>query len=247
VDTIAPEAPIISGVTPAPSLSPTWTWDTPSGAVGYRFSLTDGIGWTTSSVNQYTKTVLEYGLYTLYVQAVDATGNWSNSGNKTIQAGIGLNYAGGIIFYLDGSSGGLVCAGNDQGQNIEWGGFDLSGGTEVGTTRTAVGTGANNSEAIILSYGNVSPDGNSNYAAKLCDGLVLNGYADWFLPSIDELYLMYQNLRLKGLGSFTRDFYWSSSEYNSDQAWNLNFYYSDELPFEKYKWWDEHIRAVRAF
>jgi hypothetical protein len=34
---------------------------------------------------------------------------------------------------------------------------------------------------------------------------------DWFLPSKDELDLIYKNLRAKGLGGFTGDIYWPSS------------------------------------
>ena len=39
-------------------------------------------------------------------------------------------------------------------------------------------------------------------AARLCADLVVNGIGGWFLPSTDELVLMYQNLRAKGLGNF---------------------------------------------
>jgi hypothetical protein len=48
-------------------------------------------------------------------------------------------------------------------------------------------------------------------AARLCEAFTNNGYKDWFLPSQDELKLMYKNLNEKGLGSFINDWYWSSS------------------------------------
>jgi hypothetical protein len=38
-----------------------------------------------------------------------------------------------------------------------------------------------------------------------------NGYRDWFLPTKDELNLLYINLKLKNIGNFKDDWYWSST------------------------------------
>jgi hypothetical protein len=46
---------------------------------------------------------------------------------------------------------------------------------------------------------------------------------NWRLPSQEELSLMYQNLRQKGLGGFSNILYWSSSEVNSNLAWHQSF------------------------
>ncbi|MBI9103746.1 MAG: DUF1566 domain-containing protein [Spirochaetales bacterium] len=155
---------------------------------------------------------------------------------------IGDSYAGGIVFYLDDTGGGLVCAATDQGTSIEWGG----NGWSVGGTSTAVGTGAANTAAIVTAYGDTEPySGLTNYAAKLCSDLELNGYDDWFLPSKDELDLMYDNLKTQGLGGFASDSYWSSSESSSYYAWYQYFYNGSQFSYAKHL--NYRVRAVRAF
>ena len=61
-------------------------------------------------------------------------------------------------------------------------------------------------------------------AALMCDNYVLNSYTDWFLPSINELNLMYMNLRDNGcLGGFKSAYYWSSFERSVCEAWGISF------------------------
>jgi hypothetical protein len=86
----------------------------------------------------------------------------------------------------------------------------------------------------------------TNIAAKICDDLVFNGYSDWYLPSRDELQIMYQQLKVNGIGNFANDVYWSSSENYSDGAWNVNFY--DGYGYPGYNKLNNYgVRAVRAF
>jgi len=49
------------------------------------------------------------------------------------------------------------------------------------------------------------------------------GFSDWQLPNRGELDLIYQNLRRKSLGSFSQDGYWSSQEYDGNNAYIQNF------------------------
>ena len=123
------------------------------------------------------------------------------------------------VFYTDNSGQhGLISAEIDQGSNIQW-----YNGSYITTnaTGTAIGTGKSNTAAI------VSLQGAGDYAAKICDELVLNGFNDWFLPSIDELQLIHSET-----GLTTYAYYWSSSEFDANTAWygyvtNLNYFGSN--------------------
>jgi len=167
-----------------------------------------------------------------------------NNGNDQTIA-IGENYGGGIIFYVDGTNKhGLIVAKINQtsSENIEWG----CEGTFISGTGTAVNTGKTNTNAI------VNGCSIAGIAARLCDQLELNEYDDWFLPSKDELNLMYQNLHKQGLGDFSNFLYWSSSEIDGDNVWAQNFW--DDSPFFEpggqysvNKVGDMYARAIRAF
>lgn len=183
---------------------------------------------------------------------------------------IGSKYAGGIVFYIDETGKhGLVCAEKDQGI-ASWGAGDLNSNPNnlsdaqwkalkerrLGTG-TALGTGKTNTKIIVEQ---ASWDKSllslirkpAPTAARICAELSLNGYKDWFLPSLDELKLMYQNLyRYKdsGLDGGCR---WSSSE---DDSNGLNAYvvWADKQGnpsvhlAEKWFFNVHEVRAVRAF
>jgi hypothetical protein len=86
--------------------------------------------------------------------------------------------------------------------------------------------------------------GESGRAAQLCANLDFGGYKDWFLPSKDELNVMYQNLKRKGLGSFSGSYYWSSSQGNTNYSWDQNFSSGDQNYYAKNN--TNSVRAVRA-
>ena len=145
--------------------------------------------------------------------------------------------AGGIVFYDKGSySDGwryLEAARTDQSIDVQWGGY----GTSIGVTGTGIGTGKANTDAIVVSLGS------GTYAARICYDLVLGGYDDWFLPSKDELNLMYG--QMGGIEEFASDIDWSSSENNSSAAWMQYFSSGDQDGYNKLNM--IHVRAVRAF
>jgi hypothetical protein len=146
---------------------------------------------------------------------------------------IGKPYAGGIIFDLDSSGQhGLVCAPSNQG-NFPWGCYFT---TYISNTSTAAGTGAINT-AYIMGGCSERP-----IAASVCSDLVLNGYSDWYLPSLVELLMMNQ-LHLQGLGGLGGNF-WSSSEIDNYYASSVNFFGSSHI-YQKNNLLQ--VRAVRAF
>lgn len=59
----------------------------------------------------------------------------------------------------------------------------------------------------------------TNCAAKLCDNLVRNGFSDWYLPSIDELITMNQELKKANISISNEA--WSSSQYAGISAYNI--------------------------
>ena len=70
------------------------------------------------------------------------------------------------------------------------------------------------------------------------------GYSDWYLPTKDELNLVYRNLRKPGI-IFGNSWHWSSSEYDIDEAWCQDF--SDGIQPYDYKAYYCSVRAIRAF
>jgi len=103
-----------------------------------------------------------------------------------------------------------------------------------------VGAGRGNTAKIIAYYGS------GNYAAKACVEYSAGLYADWFLPSLDELKLMYANLGTKGIGDFAQDMYWSSTDNGNQWARCLDF--SDGIvPYVVKDGYGMRVRPVRVF
>ena len=160
--------------------------------------------------------------------------------------------AGGIIFYDQGSDINgwryLEAAPAEAEFVTEegWGLYDI----DVRGTFSAIGSGKSNTE-IILNL--LRQNGESGVAADRAAALEINGYKDWFLPSKDELNMMYENLWKRKLGNFREDGAYDGSYYSSTQYNDNNMYLTWEQSFKDgqadtgKRGYQTFIRAVRAF
>ena len=180
-----------------------------------------------------------------------------NTDSPLADIAIGDIYQGGIIFYIleeddygykVGEVHGLIAAKEDQTTTAgaEWG---TAGSAEWGCYETeiseakgiVIGTGAQNTLDILAGC---SEEG---IAAKLCADykVTINGatYDDWFLPSKDELNLLY--IQRDVVGGFSDFSYYSSTQDNHISAWYHNFI--DGIQGKVLKRIKRRVRAVRAF
>ena len=167
----------------------------------------------------------------------------TDDGSCTGALSLGDTLRGGIVFYLDGIGGGLIAASTDQSIGAEWGCY----GTSIGTTIYGPSTGVQNTIDIELGCTTLGT------AADICANLTLNGYDDWFLPSILELNQMYLNIgqgnawMLGNVGGFSNNaHYWSSSEGNLNNAWSNDFSNNSGNIYQS-KSVLNYVRAIRSF
>jgi hypothetical protein len=157
--------------------------------------------------------------------------------------------AGGLIFYDKGNNSGgwrylEAAPASTEGKNLQW----SVSAFDTGAKGVDAGTGKQNTRNIMDA--SVQAAVNAP-AARLCDRLEYGGYDDWYLPSKNELGLMYMNLKVDGIGGFGNEWYWSSSQghhfYTTDQeyAWTQNF--SDGSQGGKGKNDTISVRAIRQF
>lgn len=155
---------------------------------------------------------------------------------------MGASYQGGNIFYIDGTGNhGLICAPVNQG-TASWG----CSNTSVNGTTKVIGSGFQNTVNIVSYCSTI------NKAADTCLNLVLNGYNDWYLPSIDELQLIYINLKSNGIGSFPSGSYWSSTQFGNPPGWSqyASYYMTFNNTQQSYltsRMDICNVRAIRSF
>jgi len=200
--------------------------------------------------------VLELDNTTAFTPDADyepATKKYVDDNAPTTHYSVGDFAQGGIVFWVDETGqNGLVCAKEDQSTGVRW-----HAGTYGNTQAKGDGpfSGEANTTLIIATQVAIGDD-NGTYAARICNELkIIEGgktYGDWYLPSKEELDLMYQNMvtinstaTANGGSAFEDADYWSSNESDNTYAW-LQFFATGGQ-FTSFKYVTLRVRAVRAF
>lgn len=156
---------------------------------------------------------------------------------------IGKFYKGGMIFYLNVQDGsGLIASLSDQSIGAEWG---CEGTSIFGADSLSLGSGMYNTEDIEVGCNQA---GN---AANICAFYSNATFIDWYLPNKTELTEMHYSIGVaafgqnNNIGNFAFDDYWSSNEFDNDQAWAVSF--NNGSSNFKLKGETARVRAIRAF
>lgn len=203
-------------------------WSTDSYFIKTETDPTGGSSYTITGTSQLLS--VPYALHAKTAESVTSTCGLS----------IGDTYQGGIIFYLDATGcHGLIAAPGDQSTSAAW-----WNGSYVDTYAYGSGLFEGKYNTKMINY----QQGGTTSAAAICANY---GDGKWYLPSIEELNLMYENigqgnaLGLGNIGSFPSSYYWSSTEFVNYFAWCQFFGNGSQGNFDKDLTF--LVRAVRAF
>ncbi len=167
---------------------------------------------------------------------------------------VGELYGGGVVFWVDHNGDhGLICSMIDLSTSQAWSNV---ASTLIGPTAQSDWDGQSNTNAII------GQSGHTGSAAKLCDDYTnvdygTGAYSDWYLPTIDDLNLLYNAKRFvsKALDSdlngattaITKNVYWSSTEDGDALAMSFLFVLFIGVGGGDDKANTFSVRAIRAF
>jgi hypothetical protein len=232
--------------------------------IGIMYSTASNFGtFSTTSINTnavagtYTTTISGLSAVTTYYAKAYATNTAGTTYGPTISfttpvapIAVGASYGGGKVFYIfkSGDLGyvanethGLIAATVDQSSGIVWYN-SINGNQTTGATGTAIGTGKSNTDKILFVQGTPA-----SYAAGLARAYRGGDYTDWYLPSRDELNLLYTQKVM--VGGFTTAYYWTSTETSTNDAHFTIFFNGTNYPCceGSQKYYTNSVRAIRTF
>lgn len=158
----------------------------------------------------------------------------------------------GIVFYVDNTGEhGWAAQLTDQATNIKWSVShnDITSLSNYTNARNAISDlGGHANTAQIRAYGTA----NAFPAAYVAD--FANG---WYLPSIGQLRILFSelvstntSLSIAGGSQIPMDsnwWYWSSTEYNANNAWTVNYYGFTNFFDKSTQDYSSRVRCVRDF
>ena len=233
--------------------------------IGMMYSTSSTFGtFSTTSINTnavagtYTTTISGLSAVTTYYAKAYATNTAGTTYGPTISfatpvapIAVGDSYGGGKVFYIfqpadqgyvANETHGLIAATVDQSTGIRWYNSNF-GNQTTGATATAIGTGKSNTDKII----NVQQGSLNWYAAGVARDYKGGGYTDWYLPSRDELNLLYTQKVM--VGGFSNAYYWTSTETSIGDAHFTIFFNGTNYPCceGSQKYYYNSVRAIRKF
>jgi hypothetical protein len=164
---------------------------------------------------------------------------------------IGEEFGGGVVFHLwrdaSGVEHGLIIDKTDLSTAQVWSNIDVG---LIGPSAQSSWDGLSNSNAIVGQAGHTSS------ASALCLNSTNGAQSDWYLPSVQELNMLWNNYytvarsltQISGATQLQPAIYWSSTEYDyGGGAWYFNFDDGTADGTSGAKNDTNYVRAVRAF
>ena len=183
--------------------------------------------------------------YAMYAKSAGSV----SSGGGGFTHYIGEAFGGGVVFHLWkdalGVEHGLIIDKTDLSTAQVWSNIDA---TLIGPSAQSSWDGLSNSNAIVGQAGHTSS------ASALCLISTNGAQSDWYLPSVQELNMLWNNYytvarsltQISGATQLQPANYWSSTEYGDYNVWGFDFNDGDTYSFfNKYN--TSYVRAVRAF
>jgi hypothetical protein len=188
-------------------------------------------------------------IFIIYTILISVWYNTLNANNDCCYSHfIGEYFGGGIIYHLwkdeNNVEHGLIVSLKDVTKFV-WSNID---NTEIGKPSKSTWNGKKNSQAII------NQKGHRKSASEICLELIENNFDDWYLPSIDELILLFNSRyevnkalsKIEGANELNNDdSYWSSNESKKSLAWH--FMFNSGHAFDSSKSSIYTVRAIRSF